>query len=73
MLVRSLERRVEAAQKHVLLDLPVPLIGHEFLEPLGKSSEFGGWEAGDSGFKFFDAHARPILPVVSLEKERLPR
>ena len=68
MVVRSFEGRVETARTHVLLDLLVPLIGHELLEPLGKSGEFGSREAGDNGFKFFDTHTPRIRPLVTLGK-----
>ena len=56
MIVRLLERRIETPLSHVLLDLPVPLIGHELLKPLGKPGKFGSRETGHDEFKFFDAH-----------------
>ncbi len=45
MIVRPLERGVEASREGVLLDLPIPLVGHEFLEPLGKFGKFTSREA----------------------------
>jgi len=47
------------------------LVGHEFLEPLGKLGEFGSRKAGNNGLKFFDVHGLKILPARPPEKERL--
>ena len=65
MIVGPFQCRVEPPSTQVLLDLSVPQICHELLEPLGKASQLGRWEAGNGGFKFFNAHARRIrrLPV----------
>lgn len=60
VIVGAFEGGVEASGQQVLLDLPVPLVSHELLEPLGKSSQFGGREGGDYGFKFFNTHGRRV-------------
>lgn len=73
MVVRSFEGCVETAGKHVLLDLPVPLLGHELLEPLGKPGKLGSREAGNNGFKFFDTHAPRIRSLLTMERKELKR
>lgn len=72
MVVGPFECRVQPPCTHVLLDLPVPQIGHELLEPLGEASQLGRRKAGNRGFKFFNAHARRIrrLPVRGKETLR---
>ena len=71
MIVGAFERAVETPCRHVLLDLAVPLVGHELFEPLGKTSKLGSRKARDNGFKFFNAHSQEIRPVPVLGKQRL--
>jgi hypothetical protein len=71
MVIGAFERPIEAAGKHVLLNLAVPLVGHEFLEPLGKPCKLGGREAGNDRFEFFDAHRWKIPPGPLPDKQRL--
>jgi hypothetical protein len=72
MVVGALQCGIEAACPHVLLDLAIPLAGNELLEPLGKAGKFGRREAGNNGFKFFNAHGNSLRVKLRCEKRRLP-
>ena len=69
MLVGALERRIESARQHVLLNLAVPFVGHELPEPFGKARQFGGRKAGNKGFNFFNAHVRKLRSRPASEKK----
>ena len=71
MLVGALQCGIEAARLHVLLDLTIPLLGHELLEPLGKTGQLRRRKAGNHRFKFFDAHGGSIRGMLEGEKRRL--
>lgn len=73
MVIGAFECGVEAPRERVLLDLTVPLVGHELLEPLGKTSKFGSRKTGNKGFKFFNAHGQRISSVLIPGKKRLLR
>ena len=71
MVVGAFEGGVETAGQHVLLDLPVPLVGHELFKPLGETSQLGGREGGNYGFKFFNTHGGRVGAVGMAGKKRL--
>lgn len=71
MVVGALEGGVETAGQQVLLDLPVPLVGHELFKPLGETSQLGGREGGNYGFKFFNTHGGRVGKVGMAGKQRL--
>ena len=70
MIVCALEGGIQASCKHVLLDLPIPLVGYKLLEPLGKPGKFGCGEAGNVLLKVFDAHDRTVAEPMPPSKER---
>jgi len=47
MFVSAFNGVVELARKGVFLNLAIPLISNELLEPLRKTSQFGGREFGN--------------------------
>lgn len=71
MVIGAFERGIETARERILLDLAVPLIGHELLKPMGKPGQFGSRKVGNNGFNFFNAHARR-LTQLSISRSTFP-
>ena len=68
MFVCSLKSGVETTRKHVLFDLPIPLVGHEFFEPPRETGEFVGREASHHRFEILAAHNREFGSFPSVLK-----
>lgn len=47
MVISALERGIEPACFHVLLDLAIPLLGNELLEPLREAGQLGTRKTGN--------------------------
>jgi len=68
MFVGAFQHGIEAAREHVLLNLAVPLIGHELVEPFGNTSQLRSREPGNNRLKFFNAHYQILRLIYWLEK-----
>src|SRR5947209_2078666 len=72
LLVGAAPGGIEAPGQDIGLDLPVPLIRQELLEPLREAIELLGRELGDGGLEFFDAHdLQPNVPSPSPARAHL--
>jgi len=56
MLSGTLQSLVQAPRLGITLDLPIPLVGHEFLEPLGKDRKLLGRKLRHGVLDFLNAH-----------------
>ncbi|MGA7502063.1 MAG: hypothetical protein WBX00_35675, partial [Isosphaeraceae bacterium] len=65
LLVGAASGGVQAPGQDVGLDLPIPLLGQELLEPPREAVKLFGGQLGDGGLKFFDAQNRQATLACS--------
>jgi len=65
LLVGAATGGVRAPGQDVGLDLPIPLLGQELLEPPREAVKLFGGQLGDGGLKFFDAQNRQATLACS--------